>query len=99
MVSIMTEEAASVDEGAAIATSASVSRGGAGNGFSALPVGAARVPLVFAVMLAASPLTLDRTTVTLTDIVALRDCADRFPAESRNSAGTASRKPQRMRWE
>ena len=85
--------AASVAEGVAITTSASVSCGVAGVGFSALPGGTI---VLLAAMPSASTLTLDRTTVTLTVIAALRDCADRSTAESTNTAQATIGTSQRM---
>jgi hypothetical protein len=95
MVTIITEDAESVSAGIGIATSVSVARGAAASGRSALlgmmvvPASAAAPLLVRFVALAAAVVALvapDRTTVTLTVMIALLDCARRSPGESRTSA-------------
>ena len=73
MVTIITEDEASTDDGVGSATSVSVARGGAGKGRSALL--GIRIEEVLPSAAAVTAVTPERTTVTLTVITALRDCA------------------------
>ena len=76
MVTIITEDEASTDDGVGSATSVSVARGGAGKGRSALlGISIGEVLPSAAAVTAAAEVTPERTTVTLTVITALRDCA------------------------